>query len=255
MGTFYNGANCDIYIGKGAGKKLLEDISNAKHTVRIVSPYLSPFLIKELICLYKKGININLITTDTIEDFYGAAEKNMHKLILQHQLKDLEAEKIRNNWIDLTKILLSCIIGITLALAWIAYFYQEIKIIYGIIPLVLIYLLRNFYKNKIKNKKIFNYTYSQLFPFKVFVSRENSVANTTFIHGKIYVIDDEIVYMGSLNFTGNGTRGNYETRIRTTDNEAVIKIVNEFNNLFYRAGLPERDIQFWGRELYAEPIN
>ena len=25
MGTFYNGANCDIYISKGAGKKLLYD--------------------------------------------------------------------------------------------------------------------------------------------------------------------------------------------------------------------------------------
>ena len=27
---FYNGAKCDIYIGKGAGKKLLNDIRNAK---------------------------------------------------------------------------------------------------------------------------------------------------------------------------------------------------------------------------------
>jgi len=25
---FYNGAKCDIYIGKGAGKKLLYDIQN-----------------------------------------------------------------------------------------------------------------------------------------------------------------------------------------------------------------------------------
>lgn len=80
MGTFYNGANCDIYIGKGAGKKLLDDISNANRSIKIISPYLSPFLIKELIHLYTKGIDIFLVTTDNIEDFYGSYEKNIHKL-------------------------------------------------------------------------------------------------------------------------------------------------------------------------------
>ena len=37
MRTFFNGANCDIYIGQGAGKKLLDDITNAKRSVKIVS--------------------------------------------------------------------------------------------------------------------------------------------------------------------------------------------------------------------------
>ena len=256
MGTFFNGAHCDIYIGKGAGKKLLEDINNAKRTVKIISPYLSPFLIKELIYLYTKGISIHLITTDTIEDFYGSYEKNIHKLIRQHQIKDVEAEKTRNKWIDIKKILLYCIIGLTITLLMSVYFYRDIKLLYGIIPILLLILFRNFYKNKIKNYRIFNYKYSQLFPFKVFVSPDKvDTYKNTFIHGKIYIIDDEIVYMGSLNFTGSGTKENYETRIRTTDNNAVIKIVEEFNDLFYHSGLPERDIQYWGKELYNEPIN
>ena len=28
MGTFYNKAVCDFYLGQGAGKKLLEDINS-----------------------------------------------------------------------------------------------------------------------------------------------------------------------------------------------------------------------------------
>ncbi len=67
---FYNGANCDIYIGKGAGKKLLNDIRNARKSVKIVSPYLSPFLITELINFRKRNLEVELITTDNIEDFY-----------------------------------------------------------------------------------------------------------------------------------------------------------------------------------------
>ncbi|ASW75736.1 hypothetical protein CJF12_16590 [Chryseobacterium piperi] len=256
MGTYFNGANCDIYIGTGAGKKLLDDISTARKTVKIISPYLSPFLIKELIYLHSKGINIHLITTDTIEDFYGSYDKNIHKLIKQHQIKDNEAEKIRNKWIDLTKILLYSIITLAVTLILTAYFYRSAKLLYGIIPIILLFLLKHLYQNKIENHRIFNYKYSQLFPFKVFVSPQN--ANTyknTFIHGKVYIIDDEIVYMGSLNFTGSGTKENYETRIRTTDNKAVVKLVEEFNNLFYHSGLPERDIQYWGKELYNEPKN
>jgi len=258
MGTFYNNANCDIYIGKSAGKKLLDEILNAKKTIKIISPYLSPFLVKKLIFLHAKNVNINLVTTDTIEDFYGTYEKNIHKLINQHKILDKEAEKVRNKWITVAKILLYSIIGLILVLLLIAYFYTEIKLLYGIIPILILTLIRNFYKNKIRNKRIFNYHYSQLFPFKVFISPEKNAHTqkiNTFIHGKIYIIDDEIVYMGSLNFTESGTKNNYETRIRTIDKNAVIKIIDEFDELFYNSGLDERDIQYWGSQLYEEPIN
>ena len=85
MGMFYNGAYCDIYIGKGAGKKLLSDIRNARKSVKIVSPYLSPFLITELINFKKRNLKVELITTDNIEDFYGNLEKNIHQLIKQNR--------------------------------------------------------------------------------------------------------------------------------------------------------------------------
>lgn len=45
MGTFYNKAVCDFYLGQGAGKKLLEDINRARHSIKIISPYLTPGLI------------------------------------------------------------------------------------------------------------------------------------------------------------------------------------------------------------------
>lgn len=49
---WYNNANCDLYIGKGAGKKLIKDMHDAESEVKIVSPYLSPSLVKELIGLH-----------------------------------------------------------------------------------------------------------------------------------------------------------------------------------------------------------
>ena len=94
---FYNGAKYDIYIVKGAGKKLLLDIRNARKSIKIVSPYLSPFLISELISIRKRNLEVELVTTDNIEDFYGKYERNIHKLIIQNRETDKEAVEKREN--------------------------------------------------------------------------------------------------------------------------------------------------------------
>ncbi len=252
---FYNNAVCDIYIGKGAGAKMMQDIRNAKRNVKIVSPYLSPFLIKELIYLHSKGIKIRLITTDEIEDFYGH-DKNIHKLIIQNQHTDENAKRTRDNLVSLSRIFLFATIGLGVVLLLLMYFLNNFKIFYGFPAVVFIFIVRDSIVKKIKKTKIYYYTYKQLFPFKVFISanRQNSY-DRTFIHSKIYIIDDEIAYLGSLNFTGSGVKGNHETRIRTSDPKAVSEIIAEVKEMFYHSGLPERDIQFWGSQLYDGPIN
>ncbi len=255
MGIFHNGVNCDIYIGKGAGKKLVGDIQNVQKSVKIVSPYLSPFLIKELINLKNKGINVQLITVDKIEDFYGSYDKNIYQLIKQHIHLDREAQEKRNKLIKYSRILLFSSFFLLLSIIAGYIYYKDIGILVGLIPILLMFLAYSYLKDKIKNKRIYNYSYSQLFPFKVYMSPEKHVDSDTFIHSKIYLIDDTIAYMGSLNFTASGTKQNYETRIRTTDVEAVNKIKNEFYNLFHHSDIPEVNIQYWGSRLYKEPIN
>lgn len=252
---FYNGANCDIYIGKGAGKKLLNDIRNAKKSIKIVSPYLSPFLISELISIRKRNLDVELITTDNIEDFYGNYEKNIHQLIIQNKKTDKEAVKKREKWKDISKILTYVNLVLLAISMGLAYFFKDTKVAYGFIPIVVIFLIIKLYKSKIKNKRIYTYWYSQLFPFKVYMSPDTTDLSDTFIHGKIYLIDDQIAYLGSLNFTASGTKYNYETRVRTTDQNAIKEIKEELYQLLNYSNLPERDIQFWGKQLYKEPIN
>ncbi|AXP81402.1 cardiolipin synthetase [Mariniflexile rhizosphaerae] len=252
---FYNGANCDIYIGKGAGKKLLNDIRNAKKSIKIVSPYLSPFLISELISLRKQNLDVVLITTDNIEDFYGNYERNIHQLIIQNRETDKKAFEKREKWKDVSKILTYITFGLLAILIGISYLFRDIKVAFGLIPIVIIFIIIKFYKNKIKNKRIYSYWYSQLFPFKVYMSPDTTDLSDTFIHAKIYLIDDQIAYLGSLNFTASGTKHNYETRIRTTDPNAIKEIKEELYQLLNHSNLPERDIQYWGKELYKEPIN
>ncbi|WP_294287379.1 phospholipase D family protein [uncultured Chryseobacterium sp.] len=253
MGIFYNNAVCDIYIGKSAGVKVMQDIRSARRNVKIVSPYLSPVLIKELIDLHSRGIQIRLITSDEIEDFYGY-DKNIHKLIIQHKHVDEKAKEIRDNLLSLSGTLLFAMIGLGVVLLPLMYLLNNFKLAYGFIAVILMFFVRDAVVKKIKKTKVYHYTYKQLFPFKVFVSpNSGNATHKTFVHSKIYIIDDEIAYIGSLNFTKSGMRDNHETRIRTTDPEAVAKIIEEVKEVFYHSRLPERDIQFWGSQLYEEP--
>ena len=179
---------------------------------------------------------------------------NILKLINQNRETDEIAVEKREKWKTFSKKLTYIGFGLLLILTGIAYYLKDLKIAYGLIPVIVIFLVVKLYKNKILNKRIYSYWYSQLFPFKVYLSPYKSDSDT-FIHSKIYLIDDKIAYLGSLNFTSSGTKNNYETRIRTEDPNAIKEIKEEIYQLLNYSHLPERDIQSWGSQLYYEPIN
>lgn len=253
---FVSGANCDIYVGKDAGDQLLKEMYRAKESIDIVSPYLSPWLISELIRLNDKNLKVQLITTDEIEDYKKGAPKNIYRLIDQHMHTDQEALATRDKLIRVKKLLLYSIIGILIAITSMSFAGLTVFPIYiGVIAVLVTLLGMNHLSNAIKNKRIYTYTYSQLFPFKVFMSPHESEQSDTFIHSKIYIIDKKIAYLGSLNFTSSGTKFNYETSIRTQDSQAISALIKEFNLLMNNTTIPVKDTQGWGSTLYPEPIN
>lgn len=252
---YFNNAKCDIYIGKGAGKKLMKEIHEAQQEIQIVSPYLSAYLVKELIMLHEKGIRVKLITTDDIEDFGYSNERNLYKLIQQSRSIDDEALQLRIKWIGIRKKILYTTIACLLLSIILPLFLDPVFGLSALgLALVLSFVYRRFVV-KIKNKRVFIYHYYSLFPFRVYYSPRSSQSRNTFIHSKIYLIDRKIAYLGSLNFTKSGTKHNHETRIRTTDPEVVSEIIKEVDELFDHPRLPVRDIQKWGKQLYRESIN
>ena len=110
--------------------------------------------------------------------------------------------------------------------------------------------------DKIATEIIYTYEYEPLFPFKVLLQpNENEKEHRLNLHSKIYIIDNKIAYLGSLNFTHYGTKSNHETSIRITDRNALLYINSEFESLLVNDYYQERDLIEWGRSLYDEPIN
>lgn len=251
MSSYKNNVSCDLYIGSGAGSKFLKELNNAQESIKIVSPYLSPSFVQELIKLHEKNIYVQLVTEDKIEDFYGDYERVAHKLIIQLQKTNEENFQKKSKLEKYSKIL-SIFSVFVLALTGGAYYYLQEKLIFFAIPIVMLMLIVSWYlKKRAEKTVVYTYDYHQLFPFRVYKSRRDN-----FIHSKIYIIDDKIAYLGSLNFTFSASKTNHETRIRTEDKDGLKIILEAFNNLMNNTEKRHsKDMQEWGKELYDEPIN
>ena len=240
--------NYKIYIGRNAGSELLEDMHNAKESVKIISPYLSPEYIRDLIGIQEKGVNVSLITSDNIET-NNRVDFSHRDIIIQHCHTDELAFQERKVLLNYTMIsaaltLITFILGLFTSL-----FLFFLTLVFFISSSIL-YLM---YANKV----VYTYTYSPLFDFKVFFSQYSSeeFKNDFLIHSKLYIIDDKIAYMGSVNYTYSGLVNSFECLTRLNDLKDIEYLNQEYKKLFYNKRLHFKDIEQWGRELYDEPIN
>ncbi|MBW6442296.1 phospholipase D family protein [Patescibacteria group bacterium] len=231
----------DIYIGRGAGKKLKEDLENASKSVKIVSPYLTPSYVEDLLKLVHRGVNVTLITSNDVEQGDGNYSSFRHTdLIKQKRSINTKEKELRKKGIKYS--LLSFIIPLFLF-----YAKQYLYAFFG--AMVLGFIFYYFY-----NRKIYSYSYYSPIRLKVVPDEYHDREKGKFlIHSKIYLIDEKIAYLGSINYTHKAFRYNYETAIKVTSSRAVNDISNEVERLFEDKELYEKDIDEWGRELYPEP--
>ena len=249
---YQNDVACDLYIGKNAGKKIIEEMEKAKFSIKIISPYLSPSTIWQLIKLHRKGIQIELVTTDAVMDQTDQAETTFKTLIKQEKEFSKKGASIKSILSFLEKLLWGSFI---LSLLTTFYFYiqqEDSHIGLGIILSLSLMIISLYVSIKKSMQKEYQYHYRSIFPLKLLIAPENSeFPIKTFIHSKVFIIDERIMYWGSVNFTSMGISENYETRIRTVDENAIQKMTKEFNQLLHSNNLPERYLNIWGRMIYS----
>ncbi len=76
---------------------------------------------------------------------------------------------------------------------------------------------------------------------------------TPFHHVKLYLIDGQISYLGSLNFTDAGLQTNVESRMRSTDQELATELSRYFDRVLET--YPEAEVEWLGKRIYQEAKN
>jgi len=230
--------NDKIYLGKQAGIEIFKEIKNAKKSVKIVSPYLSPAYVQELIKLNAKGKNITLITADNITNSTSAySDFKASDLVKTDKIFDENLERKRKVGIlfSLGVVLLSSII-FSMSFSIFSLFYFSIVLFFvSMISLSYFYLIKSY--------KI---VYNSLFKIKVFDSKSGDKPwSTKLVHSKIFIIDDIICFLGSANFTYSGFETHYETVIKVEDFNAIKDISDEIERLYNSNDFRVKGVEEW----------
>lgn len=251
-----------MYIGKNSGKRVLNEIYKAKESIRIISPFLDSNFIDHLIKLKNRGINVKLISSDEINDFDESSKSPILRKIIEQEQIVLEDEKIRrHSFYKFFLILLGIFIVYTIiAAVSVKYFSINLFLETWYIFMAFFALLFIVF-HKYKNHKIYEYEYHSLFdgffvvsPRNMTYSQKQTYRENTFLHSKVYIIDDRIAFIGSLNFTSAGFYKNFESCITIKDMDIIVDMIVFFENIL-QTDLLIKDIELYGKQFYDEPIN
>lgn len=239
----------DIFVGQNAGDDIYHSVTSAQSSIKIVSPYISSDYVDFLLDASNKGVDVLLLTGSDMANKEEKRAEIYRKIITQHQHLDEEKKNTREKWITFSIILIisSIILGIF------GYKTEHKKLLWAFAAAPLFYFLFN----SVKQIKIYNYTYDTKFDFGVFVSPyEQQIDNNHFfVHSKLYVIDEKVAFVGSVNFTKVAFRRNYECCVRVGDGAVVAAISEEIDRLTRTEGVFYRNISEIGRLIYPEPPN
>lgn len=233
----------EISLGRGEGIEILKTIKNAKDSVKIVSPYLSPSYVNELVKLREKGVSITLITCDKLEENkFGYSDFKLSDIIKQEKIINPEAKDKKRVLKKISMIFFSFSL-----LAFVFYF-LIFEFIYFSAILFFISLIIFIFSYSISE---YNYKYESIFRIKIFDSKSGiSPFSTNLIHAKIFLIDEKILFLGSANFTYSAFKTHYETVIKVEDFNAIKDVSNEIENIFNSTELKAKSIDELGREIY-----
>src|SRR5437870_46583 len=78
--------NVEFSFGKGVGSKIYDAINNAKHSVYVLTPYISQGYIDFLLRKKQDGVSVSLVTTTDAQK--GMMDDIYRKILLQHRVTD-----------------------------------------------------------------------------------------------------------------------------------------------------------------------
>ena len=203
----------ELSIGWSAGSELYHRMKNARASVLVVSPYLDEHLVDCLRELREQGVVVDLVTMEDFASSRVKKHKIATKLVSQTPSRD-EAAVTRRRWGMLGSAVGGLgVAGMAIGLNGVSPWAPLVWFLLPVPAIVFaIYRRRGIYR--------YNYAWT-LGDTKILPSHYQSDTECPFVHAKVYVIDGEVAFLGSLNFTAPGIFDNFETCLRVDNRDDV----------------------------------
>lgn len=248
LNTCSTSGHATVILGTSVGSQLYRELLAAKSSVRVLSPYVKAHLVECLLQLHQRGVAVTLLTSE------DATKRRDVATLLVRQEKSWDPVRVKRSQLGLVLSVLLTILA--LGLTWHGYSRDigPLKHAYfGIPPLVVAALY-------FATMRLNLYSYSFSLPkLRVFASRytlrkDADRTRSLTPHAKVYIIDDGIAYVGSVNLTQEGFFDNLEVLVRIETPRAVTDLARYLDDLLVDGRWMSYDPAGWGKTLYSEPL-
>lgn len=234
---YYQQFHGGLYIGQNIGEEILSDMQQAKHSIKIISPYITK---KQLRILNGVKANICIITNsgNNIDNIL------INEICIKND-KNFRRYKKYNIW---AKIIGSIGICGTILLSILILIEKDLWFLFSAILFAILTERITNKLRRIRNQiQVYFYEYTKTLDFVYADPGEYG------IHSKIYIIDERVAYVCSGNFTNNGMIYNFETSVRTEDTEAIRMLNEKFEkHKKYLASMQDWTIKEVGLKVYGK---
>ncbi|HEX6903446.1 MAG TPA: phospholipase D-like domain-containing protein [Thermoanaerobaculia bacterium] len=204
-------------------------------------------MIEILLQLQQKGVTVTIITSEDV-----TKRKDVARLLVRQQkVRNAERERLSRIGLLVTVLLLFLVLGGA------SYDFSKDARISGYVYLVA--PLLSISAAYFGTMRLNSYSYSFSIPrLKAFASPYvfpigSDRSRTLTPHAKVYIIDDEVVYVGSVNLTPEGLFDNLEVSVRIDTPQAIKDLAQYIDGLLMDEYWISYEPTAWGKTLYPEP--
>lgn len=262
--TPYSGTltKAGIYIGQNAGEIIDSHIKNATQSIRIISPYIVTQKYKTLIEKSRQNVQVSLLTSDDYRHF-GDPEKSALLKHVVHQKRHIRpGRQVFRKWLRTASLLMVVLLTLTSAVMFArhgaGFLSTDRRFVFvpafGLLSALALWNIQ-------KRIRVYSYSYTTHFPIRFVVDPVRMTAKersdypfNAFFHVKLFIIDGEIAFLGSVNLTGKGMKHNCESCISIENRDEVSGLAEYFDDLFDQTYM-QKDLSLYGKMIYKENPN
>lgn len=250
--------NVKICIGTKAGRPIKEALENAKESIDVITPYMTMDHLNILVRKQAAGVAVNLVTSSDCAVKRDEGLAIARSLVEQHREVNRKARKQKLLFLMYALCFFLTACGLAYG-HWTKLIPAQIPGVPAQVPaflvLALFCLLGTFlYAAGASNVRTFLYSYSPRFNFAMYRPwRPGNGGGGMLVHAKIFVIDSQEVYFGSVNLTAAGFAHNCEICAGFRDPQAGADLSREIRHMIAEPWNQVKPYAQIGKEAYTEP--
>lgn len=240
-----------VYVGTRAGGPIKTSLENATKSIDVLVPYLTRNFLEILLRKQREGVSVTLVTSTECHSNPQERRAIFQMLTEQkrHEVPGARGKAARFRLYSLFLLLLAGVSAYAQASRQLLPNMPGVYVFAGVCAVASFLLF-----NEAGNMRLYTYSYIPRINFTAYVPWASGRGNDcVFAHAKVFVVDERLVHLGSVNLTAAGFVHNIEVRTDLSDSTAGRHTANQIRAMIEQPWGRIMNPGQVGQSVHAEP--